>query len=104
MVLDYGVFRLRAKLSYTTIAFHLLPETFTFTELQQTYEAVLGQRLDKRNFRRRMIAAEIVVGTPAKRRDGSHRPATLYSFRAEHDAAAYLTPAWAVAAEGTTSP
>jgi 8-oxo-dGTP diphosphatase len=95
MVVDYALFRLRAKLGYTNIAFHLLPETFTLTELQSAYEIILGRQLDKRNFRRRMIASGILTETSKKRRDGSHRPATLYRFQSEHDQASYLTPAWA---------
>jgi 8-oxo-dGTP diphosphatase len=95
MVVDYALVRLRAKLGYTNIAFHLLPETFTLTELQNAYETILGRRLDKRNFRRRVIASGILEATEAKRRDGSHRPAALYRFRAEHDPADYLTPRWA---------
>jgi 8-oxo-dGTP diphosphatase len=95
MVIDYALVRLRAKLGYTNVAFHLLPETFTLTELQNAYETILGRRLDKRNFRRRVIASGILEATQAKRRDGSHRPAALYRFRAEHDPADYLTPRWA---------
>jgi 8-oxo-dGTP diphosphatase len=95
MVIDYALFRLRAKLGYTTIAFHLLPPTFTLSELQGAYETILGRRLDKRNFRRRMIATGILAMTNDKRRDGSHRPAALYRFRATHDRESYLTPPWA---------
>lgn len=95
MVIDYAVLRLRAKLGYTTIAFHLLPPTFTLSELQHAYESILGRRLDKRNFRRRLIAANVLAATDQKRRDGSHRPALLYRFRAAHDRETYLTPPWA---------
>ena len=98
MVVDYAVLRLRAKLGYTTVAFHLLSPTFTLSELQGAYEAILDHPLDKRNFRRRVIAAGILEPTGAKRRDGSHRPALLYRFRAAHDPETYLTPPWA---EGT---
>jgi 8-oxo-dGTP diphosphatase len=92
MVVDYALVRLRAKIGYTTIAFHLLPERFSLSELQGAYETILGRRLDKRNFRRRVIASGILAPTDAKRREGSHRPAALYQFRAEHDPATYLTP------------
>lgn len=91
-VVEYALVRLRAKIGYTNIAFHLLPETFSLTELQSAYETILGRRLDKRNFRRRVIASGILAATDAKRRDGSHRPAALYRFRTEHDPATYLTP------------
>ena len=94
MVLDYAQLRLQAKLGYTTIAFHLLPQTFTLSELQRAYEAILGRPLDKRNFRRRVTAAGILTQTAEQRRDGSHRPAALYRFRAEHDRESYLTPPW----------
>jgi 8-oxo-dGTP diphosphatase len=99
-IIDYALVRLRAKLGYTTIAFHLLPMTFSLSELQQVYEIVLGRELDKRNFRRRIQSAEILDATRETRREGSHRPARLYRFRAAHDADTYLTPVWAAAPDG----
>ena len=95
MVVEYALMRLRAKLGYTTIAFHLLPERFTLSELQETYETILARRLDKRNFRRRMIASGFLLPTGDKRREGSHRPATLYRFKPGDDRETYLTPPWA---------
>jgi 8-oxo-dGTP diphosphatase len=95
MVVEYAVVRLRAKLGYTNIAFYLLPETFTLSDLQETYEIVLARRLDKRNFRRRVIASGILAETEEKRREGSHSPATLYRFRPTVDRETYLTPPWA---------
>ena len=95
MVIDYALVRLRAKLGYTTVAFHLLPPTFTLTELQGAYETILGHPLDKRNFRRRVIAAGILARTDAQRRMGSHRPAALYRFQSLDDRETYLTPPWA---------
>ena len=94
MVIDYAVQRLRAKIGYTTIAFHLLPPTFTLSELQGAYESILDQSLDKRNFRRRVLAADFLTPTAEKRRVGSHRPALLYRFRDAHDRETYLTPGW----------
>lgn len=103
LVLDYAITRLRAKLGYTNIAFHLMPQTFTMTELQQAYECVLEHPVDKRNFRRRMTATGILEDTGEKRRDGSHRPAALYRFAARHDQAAYLTPPWATERLGSAA-
>jgi len=91
-VLDYALVRLRAKLGYTTIAFHLLPSTFTMSELQRAYEIILNRPLDKRNFRRRMVASAILEATADVRRSGSHRPAALYRFRSSDDRSDYLTP------------
>ena len=104
-IVDYALLRLRAKLGYTTIAFHLLPPRFTLSELQFVYEAVLGHPLDKRNFRRRIHAAGVLEGTGETRREGSHRPARLYRFRAGQDASVYLTPSWTdgMNQEATTS-
>lgn len=98
-IVEYGLLRLRAKLGYTTLAFHLLPPSFSLSELQQVYEAVLDRELDKRNFRRRIHAAGILEATGETRREGSHRPARLYRFRAVHDAETYLTPAWSTNSE-----
>lgn len=92
-ILDYALLRLQAKIGYTTIAFHLMPAEFTLSELQATYETILGRSLDKRNFRRQMLSSGLVSRTDAMRRSGSHRPAALYQFTAGHDPVAFLTPA-----------
>lgn len=76
----YAAERLRNKLEYTTIAFQLLPERFTLTELQRVYEIVLGHPLDKRNFRKKMLSLGLVRETGEKRMIGKHRPAELYRF------------------------
>jgi 8-oxo-dGTP diphosphatase len=94
MIVDYALLRLRAKLEYTAIAFHLLPPSFTLSELQAVYEVVLDREVDKRNFRRRIQAAGLLEVTGESRREGSHRPARLYRLRTAHDAETYLTPAW----------
>ena len=100
LVFEYALFRIRSKLDYTTIGFNLLPAEFTLSEVQSAYETVLGRKLDKRNFRRRMSALGILTVTGSTRRDGSHRPARLYRFRPDRDSSDYLTPPWATAQEG----
>jgi 8-oxo-dGTP diphosphatase len=72
--------RLRAKLEYTNIVRNLLPDAFTLGELQETYEAILGRPLDRRNFRRKLLALKLLARRPGTRR-GAHRPAALYGFR-----------------------
>lgn len=94
-IFDYALLRLQAKLGYTNIALHLMTSSFTLTELQRLYQQVLGEEVDKRNFRRRMIATGMLTRTGVLRRDGSHRPAALYRFTSEADDASYLTPPWA---------
>lgn len=81
-ILSYSLERLRNKLEYTTVGFQLLPETFTLTELQQVYEAILGRRLDKRNFRRKLDLLGVLTPLKQLRRQGPSRPAMLYRFSA----------------------
>jgi 8-oxo-dGTP diphosphatase len=76
---QYALGRLRAKLEYTNIACNLLPETFTFAELEALYAMILKRPIDRRNFRRRILSMGILRRLPATRR-GAHRPAALYSF------------------------
>ena len=70
--------RLIAKLDYSTIAFQLLPETFTLGELQRVYETLVDAEIDKRNFRKWAKALEAIEETGELRRDGRHRPARVY--------------------------
>ena len=79
-IVDYALERLRNKINYTTVGFQLLSREFTLTELQGSYEVILGQRLDKRNFRRKMLQLGILKGTREFRASGRQRPARLYTF------------------------
>jgi ADP-ribose pyrophosphatase YjhB (NUDIX family) len=78
-ILDYALERLRNKLEYTTVGFQLLPSRFSLTELQEVYEAILGKKLDKRNFRRKLALLKVLRATREYRRAG-RRPARLYEF------------------------
>jgi 8-oxo-dGTP diphosphatase len=79
-IIAYALRRLRYKLEYTAVGFELLPEEFTLSALQYTYELILGEKLDKRNFRRRILKANIIEMTP-HRRTGEGRPAQLFRYR-----------------------
>lgn len=81
-ILRYAHQRLRWKLEYTALGFLLLPETFTLSELQAVYEVVLGEQLDKRNFRRKILSAGVLEETGDHRNGGQRRPARLYRFTA----------------------
>jgi hypothetical protein len=78
-ILDYALDRIKNKVLYTNIAFGLLPEYFTLTELQQVYEVLLGKKLIKPNFRQ-MIGKK-VEKTQKTKRDGAYRPSTLYRLK-----------------------
>jgi 8-oxo-dGTP diphosphatase len=73
--------RLTAKLDYSTIAFQFMPELFTLSELQEVYEIILRQEMDKRNFRKWILALEQIEETDEERRGGIHRPAKLYRVK-----------------------
>ncbi len=81
LVIDYAVQRLRAKLDYSNVAYSLLPEEFTLSQLQRAYEAILARPLDKRNFRKRMLSLGIIAATGRRAGEGRHRPDQLYAFR-----------------------
>lgn len=73
--------RLKSKIIYTDIAKHLMPKEFTLSDLQKTYEAVLGEAMDKRNFRKRMLALNILKDTKRTVKNGVMRPASLFTFK-----------------------
>ncbi|MCB1224613.1 MAG: NUDIX domain-containing protein, partial [Verrucomicrobiales bacterium] len=79
-ILATALDRLRGKLRYQPIGFELLPPKFTLTQLQRLYEAVLGEELDKRNFRKKVLSHDLLVPLKETHRDGPHRPAQLHRF------------------------
>jgi 8-oxo-dGTP diphosphatase len=81
-IVDYAIERLRNKLEYTTAGFKMLPEQFTLSELQSVYEAILGKKLDKRNFRKKLELLGVLKATSAQRKTG-RKPARLYTFSAK---------------------
>jgi 8-oxo-dGTP diphosphatase len=80
-ILEYAVWRLRNKIEWTTVGYELLPEKFTLSELQRVYEIILQKPVDKRNFRKKILAQEQIRELNETRNDVAHRPARLYSFR-----------------------
>jgi len=80
-IVDMAHKRLAAKLDYSTIALAFMPEQFTLSELQEVYETILQQKMDKRNFRKWVLGLEQIVETDEERRGGVHRPARLYRVR-----------------------
>src|SRR5271166_299969 len=79
-IMKYSLQRLRAKLEYTTIGFQLLGHEFTMSELQEVYQAILNRKLDKRNFRKKLLLMRIVEPTSHTKMVGPHRPAQLFRF------------------------
>jgi 8-oxo-dGTP diphosphatase len=73
--------RMKTRLKDSNISFQLLPERFTLTELQRVYELILDRKLDKRNFRKKMLSLDILAQTDQTKMEGYHRPAQLYAFK-----------------------
>jgi 8-oxo-dGTP diphosphatase len=71
---------LRERLHHTHLAWSLLPEQFTLSELQAIYETIQERALDKRNFRKWLLGTGLVEATGGLRCEGAHRPARLYRF------------------------
>lgn len=79
-ILGTAVKRIRGKLDYTPVGYQLLPDKFTLLDLQTVHETVLGRKVNKDSFRRRMLASGDLVATGEMQTDVGHRPAELYRF------------------------
>ncbi|MDQ2807314.1 MAG: NUDIX hydrolase [Chloroflexota bacterium] len=81
-IIAVALSRLRSKLDWTPIAFRLLPEQFTMTQLRNLYSIILDRALDKQNFSKRMLHSRtpVIEAVPNARLTGAHRPAQLYRF------------------------
>lgn len=80
-IISYAIQRLRWKVEYTNVVYSLLPREFTLSELQKIYEAILGNKLDKRNFRKKILSLGL-LRISGKRKVGLRaRPARMYSFK-----------------------
>ncbi|MFI5381665.1 MAG: NUDIX domain-containing protein [Tepidisphaerales bacterium] len=78
--------RLRGKVRYQPIGFELLPPKFTLRQFQRLYEIILGRSLDKRNFRKKILAMGIIEELDEMEQDVAHRAARLYRFdKAKYD-------------------
>ena len=78
-ILATALERLRGKIRYQPVGFELLPKRFTLTQLQALYEAILGRSIDKRNFRKKLLAFDFLI--PLEEfTGGAHWPARLHRF------------------------
>lgn len=79
-ILQTALVQLKIKLQGSTIAYSLLPDEFTLSDLQRMYESILGRKLDKRNFRKKVLELGFLRALPKKRVGEANRPAKLYMF------------------------
>ena len=79
-ILETALERLKGKVRYQPIGFELLPPKFTLSQLQHLYEAVLETALDKRNFRKKILAMGLLEELDEVEQDVAHRAARLFRF------------------------
>lgn len=79
-IIKKSIEKIQSRIRYSPIVFELLPEKFTLTQLQQVYEAIWGYKLDKRNFRKKMLNYDILKELGEKQKGVPYRAAMLYKF------------------------
>ncbi len=79
-ILKAAVTRLRSKVEYTSLPAFMMPQEFTLTELQRIYEILLGRPIEKKSFRTRILATQLLEEV-ARRKAGANRPAQMYRLR-----------------------
>ncbi len=79
-ILNHALEKLRLDVAYEPVIFELLPDKFALSELQRLYELVMDQRIDKRNFRRKVSKLKYLVPLAERQTNVPHKAATLYQF------------------------
>lgn len=79
-ILQQGLDHLKHKVRHEPIGFNLIPKKFTLLQLQQLYEAILSRKLDKPNFRRKLMKMNLLEPCKEKQTAVSHRAANLFRF------------------------
>jgi 8-oxo-dGTP diphosphatase len=79
-ILKAAVIRLRSKVEYTSLPAFMMPQEFTLTELQRIYETLLGRPIEKKSFRTRILATQLLEAV-ARRKAGANRPAQMYRLQ-----------------------
>ena len=87
-IFDKALITLRRQLNYKPIGDKLLPDEFTMPELQKLYEIILGKKLNRGNFYRKMIGYDILDKLDEPRKGGAHKAPNLYKFNEEKYTAA----------------
>ncbi|RNI31487.1 NUDIX domain-containing protein [Rufibacter latericius] len=83
-IFDEALLTLRRQLNYKPIGYNLLPEEFTMPELQKLYELILGKKLNRGNFYRKMVGYDILEKLDEPRKSGgAYKAPNLYKFHVE---------------------
>ena len=78
-IIEEAMSRLTNKVNYSTLPMHLLAKDFTLPQLQKVYEVLLGEKLDKSTFRKKLEETGLLKETGEMLKEGAFRPAKLYS-------------------------
>lgn len=79
-IIAKGQERLKAKINYQPIGFELLNTKFPFSDIENLYQTILNKKIDRRNFRKKLLSFEILQETDEFQKIGSGRPAKLFRF------------------------
>ena len=79
-MVQHAIRRLRYRTTNEPVGFELLPKSFSMRQLQKLYEAILGKRIDKRNFVNKINALDILIKLPEKDMTSSKKGSYLYQF------------------------
>ena len=82
-ILEYALLKLQKSIRTRPIGFELLPAEFTLTDLQHLYESIWDTRLEKRNFRKKILSMNLLIDLNRMQEGVAHRPARLYAFDEE---------------------
>jgi 8-oxo-dGTP diphosphatase len=79
-IIEFAKKSFKEKVRRQPIGFELLPKYFTLTQIQHLFESILQEKLDTRNFRKKLLAMDLLVDTKKLEKGKAHRPAALYKF------------------------
>ncbi len=79
-IIEYAKKTFKEKARRQPIGFELLPKSFTLTQIQHLFEAILEEKFDTRNFRKKLLSMNLLVDTQKMEKGKAHRPAALYKF------------------------
>ncbi|WP_417799355.1 NUDIX domain-containing protein [Tenacibaculum sp.] len=82
-ILTTALQRLQNKINYQPIGFELLKKEFPFSDLENLYQTILDQKIDRRNFRKKIMSFGILTETDKIHQPSSGRPAKLFKFNAK---------------------
>jgi 8-oxo-dGTP diphosphatase len=82
-IIATGIKTLRAQIDHLPVGYHLMPESFTMPDLQKLHESILGEKVDRANFQKRILSYNILDRLEERRTGGAYKAPFLYRFNLE---------------------